>query len=67
VSLRALLGEEIHAEGPIVGTLLDLTIDNGGRIVELELDENGAIVHVPAADSSLAPSRTAAGLTNTVG
>ena len=61
VSLRALLGEEIRHDGEVAGTLLDVLVDSGGRIRELELDQNEAIVHVPAAGSRVAgPTLTAA-------
>ena len=61
VSLRALLGEEIRHDGEVVGTLLDVLVDSGGCIRELELDQNEAIVHVPAAGSRVAgPTLTAA-------
>jgi hypothetical protein len=60
VSLRSLLGEEIRHDGEIAGTLLDVVVDRGGRIRELELDQNGAIVHVPARGSSIARSRVTA-------
>jgi len=60
VSLRSLLGEEIRHDGENAGTLLDVIVDRGGGIQELELDQNGAIVHVSALGSSIAPSRVTA-------
>jgi hypothetical protein len=60
VSLRSLLGEEISHDGETVGRLLDVIVDPGGRIRELELDQNGAIVHVPSLGSSITPSRVTA-------
>lgn len=60
VSLRSLLGEEIVHDGESTGTLLDVVVDRSGRICELELDQNGAIVHVPASGSRIAPSRVTA-------
>jgi hypothetical protein len=60
VSLRALLGEEIRHDGEVAGTLLDVLVDGGGRICELELEQNDAIVHVPASGSRIAGSRVTA-------
>lgn len=60
VSVRALLGEEIQRDGEVVGTLHDLVVDSGGRIRELELDQNDATVHAPAAGSRIARSRVTA-------
>jgi hypothetical protein len=60
LSLRALLGEEIQHDGEIAGTLLDVLVDSGGRIRELQLEQNEAIVHVPAAGSRIADPRLTA-------
>jgi hypothetical protein len=60
VSLRALLGEEIRHDGEAAGTLLDVLVDSSGRIRELELEQNEAIVHVPAVGSRVAGPRLTA-------
>ena len=60
VSLRALLGEAIRHDGENAGTLLDVLVDTDGRIRELELDQNEAIVHVPAAGSRITGPRLTA-------
>jgi hypothetical protein len=60
LSLRALLGEEIRHDGEITGRLLDVLVDSGGRIRELQLEQNEAIVHVPAAGSRIAGPRLTA-------
>lgn len=59
VSLQALLGEEIR-HGEIAGTLLDALVDSSGRIRELELEQDEAIVRVPAAGSRIAGPRLTA-------
>ena len=60
VSLRALIGEEIQAGGKLVGTLVDVVIDRAGQIRELELEQNGVAVHVPASEADIARSRVTA-------
>lgn len=60
VSLRSLLGGEIEYEGAPAGELTDLVVDREGRVRELELDQNGAAVHVPPAGASVATPRATA-------
>ena len=59
-SLRALLGEEVKFDGEIVGTLLDVIIEPSGRIRTLALDQNGAVVRIPALGADIARSRVTA-------
>ena len=48
VLFRALAGAEIERAGVLAGTLVDMLVDRGGDIVELELAHDGARSRVPA-------------------
>ena len=60
-SYRSLLGGEVQRNGRPAGRLRDLVFA-GGAVVELELDRGGTtgIVRVPAAGSTVVPSRATA-------
>jgi hypothetical protein len=60
VSLRSLLGEEVQSEGEIVGTLLDVTVDAGGRVCQLRVEQRGAVVHLSPERAGITRSRVTA-------
>ena len=56
-SLRALLGEPVERGGRKAGTLRDVLVGDGGKVLELVLDRRGAAVRVPTDGSTVAPTR----------
>lgn len=60
LSLRSLLGTAIERENVPVGTLIDMHIDESGAVVELEVELAGVRDRVPAAGASVAAAATAA-------
>lgn len=60
-SFRSLLGTQIERGGVPVGTLADVRIGHGAKVVELEVELDGVRNRVQAAGSSFAaPAATAA-------
>jgi hypothetical protein len=57
IGLRTILGEEIRRHGVAAGVLLDLVVDRAGRVCELELEQDGAVVAIAAAGAVIAGSR----------
>jgi hypothetical protein len=53
VSFRALEGAEIERAGASAGTLVDMLVDRGGHLVELELERDAARLRIPADGFSL--------------
>ena len=60
-SFRTLLGGEVQHRGRTAGRLRDLVV-SGGSVTELELQRgaNGGLVRVPAAGTTVVPSRASA-------
>jgi hypothetical protein len=56
-SLRALLGGRVERGGRGAGVLRDVVLGDAGTIDELELERRGSLVRVPAAGSTVAPTR----------
>ena len=56
-SLRALLGGRVERGGRNAGVLRDVVLGDLGTIDELELERRGSLVRVPAAGSTIAPTR----------
>jgi hypothetical protein len=59
-SFRSLLGGEVVRNGRPAGVLRDAVLGPGGAIVELELERGGLRRRVPAAGSTVVPSRATA-------
>jgi hypothetical protein len=60
VSFRSLLGGEVERDGHPAGVLRDLYLAPGGAVAELELEPGGEARRVPAAGSTVAPTRASA-------
>jgi len=60
VSFRSLLDGDVERNGRHVGVLRDVYITRGGKVVRLELERGGTRRRVPAAGTTVVPTRASA-------